>query len=223
MTEAEWQACGDPHRLFAFVRPKASGRKMRLFAVAACRRWICEFFPDERYRNAVDVAERFADGLAGEHERRGIHTAIRALSYRVDDPFADDGNNLCQVGIKIVGPEAQIAADRAIQGATETYLQWGASPAQLEARCEAVCDLFRDVFQPFETADIYPAWLRWHDGLVAKMAQSVYDERDFDRLPVLGDALEEAGCTHAKMLDHCRGSGPHARGCWLVDLLLGRA
>jgi hypothetical protein len=57
---------------------------------------------------------------------------------------------------------------------------------------------------------------------VAALAQGIYDERSFDRLPVLADALEEAGCTNADILNHCRSDGPHVRGCWVVDLLLGK-
>src|SRR5437762_722095 len=60
------------------------------------------------------------------------------------------------------------------------------------------------------------------DGIIPRLAQAVYEERAFERLPVLADALEEAGCTDAAILDHCRSPGPHARGCWVVDLLLGR-
>ncbi len=74
----------------------------------------------------------------------------------------------------------------------------------------------------FRPINLKPAWLTWNGGIIAKLAQSIYDERAFDRLPVLADALEEAGCTNADMLSHCRGPGPHVRGCWVVDLLLGK-
>ena len=69
---------------------------------------------------------------------------------------------------------------------------------------------------------IDPSWLAWNNGIVVKMAQAVYEERAFDRLPVLADALEEAGCADADLLSHLRGPGPHVRGCWAVDLLLGK-
>ncbi len=58
---------------------------------------------------------------------------------------------------------------------------------------------------------------------MAALARSIYDDRAFDRLPVLADALEDAGCTDAAILDHCRGPGPHVRGCWVVDLILGKS
>jgi hypothetical protein len=67
------------------------------------------------------------------------------------------------------------------------------------------------------------AALAWNDGCVVKLARGIYEEAAFDRLPVLGDALEEAGVTGQEVLGHCRGLGAaHVRGCWLVDLLTGR-
>jgi hypothetical protein len=74
-----------------------------------------------------------------------------------------------------------------------------------------------------------PAWLAWHSGAIPKLAQAVYEERelpsghlDAARLAVLADMLEEAGCTNADLLSHCRQPGEHVRGCWVVDLLSGR-
>lgn len=64
--------------------------------------------------------------------------------------------------------------------------------------------------------------LAWNDGTVPRMAQSIYEERAFDRMPILADALEEAGCDNEAILQHCRGGGPHVRGCWVLDLLLGK-
>ena len=81
----------------------------------------------------------------------------------------------------------------------------------------------RDIFNPFRTPpSVLPSWLAWNDGAVRKMAQVIYDDRAFDRLPILADALEDAGCDNADILAHCRGPGPHVRGCWVVDLLLGK-
>jgi hypothetical protein len=85
-------------------------------------------------------------------------------------------------------------------------------------------DLVRDVFgSPFAPASaVAPAWLTWNDGAVGKLARAIYDGRAFDRLPILADALEEAGCHDERILAHCRGPGPHVRGCWVIDRLLGR-
>jgi hypothetical protein len=88
----------------------------------------------------------------------------------------------------------------------------------------AQADFLRDLFgNPFRLPpNIDRAWLAWSDGTVVKLTRSIYDERAFDRLPVLADALEDAGCDNADILSHCRGPGPHVRGCWVVDLLLGK-
>ena len=88
----------------------------------------------------------------------------------------------------------------------------------------AQSNLLRDVFgNPFRPVAVEPAWLAWGGGTVRQLAQAIYDERAFERLPVLADALEEAGCTNADVLGHCRQPAEHVRGCWVVDLLLGRS
>ncbi len=78
------------------------------------------------------------------------------------------------------------------------------------------------MFTPFFKAQVEPAWLTWRNGLISTMARALYDERRFDEMPVLADALEDAGCTEAALLEHCRASKEHARGCWALDALLGR-
>jgi hypothetical protein len=83
--------------------------------------------------------------------------------------------------------------------------------------------LLEVVGNPFRTAGpVPPGWLQWQDGVLVKLAQSFYDESRFDGIAVLADALEEAGCTDADILDHCRNPGVHVRGCWPVDLLLAK-
>jgi hypothetical protein len=87
-----------------------------------------------------------------------------------------------------------------------------------------VC-LLRDAFgNPFRPAFVVqPDWLAWNDGIIRKLAQGIYEESAFDRMPVLADALEEAGCTDRSILDHCRGLGPHIRGCFVIDAILGKS
>lgn len=83
--------------------------------------------------------------------------------------------------------------------------------------------LFRDVFcNPLRPVSLKRTWLTWNDRTVVKLAQFVYEDRAFDKMGLLADALEDAGCTDADILTHCRGAGPHVRGCWVVDLLLGK-
>jgi hypothetical protein len=76
---------------------------------------------------------------------------------------------------------------------------------------------------PFRPTTVRPEWLSFAGGTIPGLARAIYEERAFDRLPVLADALEDAGCTDAAILEHCRGPGEHARGCWVIDLLLGKS
>ena len=85
---------------------------------------------------------------------------------------------------------------------------------------EVQCELLRDIFgNPFRPVAVDPEWLT---STVVALARGVYDDRAFDRLPILADALQDAGCEDADILAHCRGDGPHVRGCWVVDLMLGK-
>ncbi|MBL8798934.1 MAG: hypothetical protein JNM56_33930 [Planctomycetia bacterium] len=80
--------------------------------------------------------------------------------------------------------------------------------------------MLRDIFgNPFHPVTINPAW---RTLTVISLAQAIYDERAFDRLPILADALEDAGCDSADILNHCRQPGEHVRGCWCVDLILSK-
>jgi hypothetical protein len=121
--------------------------------------------------------------------------------------------------------------------ALDDYEEATANAAAAAAHDEAVCGknqskayrieraaqaiLLRDILgNPFGvviTPD--PTWLT---STVTSLAQAIYTDRAFDRLPILADALEDAGCTNQDILAHCRSNGEHARGCWVVDLLLGR-
>jgi hypothetical protein len=100
------------------------------------------------------------------------------------------------------------------------------------AREEGVVEaLLRDIFgNPFRPVSVSSAWLAWHDGLVVRLAEAAYEERhlpdgrlDNARLAVLADALEEADCTDGQILGHLRSGGDHHRGCWALDLLLGKS
>jgi hypothetical protein len=97
-------------------------------------------------------------------------------------------------------------------------------PEERAARRErrAQCDLLRDLFgNPFRPAAIEPSWLEWNDRCVTRLARAIYDERKYQEMKILADALEEAGCTNPDILTHCRQPGEHVRGCWVIDLLLG--
>jgi hypothetical protein len=82
--------------------------------------------------------------------------------------------------------------------------------------------LMREIWHPFQAPAVEPAWRSSNSGAAIQLAQGIYADRAFDRLPILADALEDGGCTNADILNHCRQPGEHVRGCWCVDLVLGR-
>jgi hypothetical protein len=226
MTEQEWLACSDPRSMLDFLVGKASRRKLRLFAVGCCRR-IWSLLTDERSRRAVDVAEGYTDGLISKELRDLASTDALNASNRATEVFgATDRKD--QIAWK-ANAAADAAADAAFQTVHEGPLGIASvARAAIDAvwDCDVIGDesaqamLVRDIFgNPFRPATINPAW---RTSNVTALAQSIYDDRAFDRLPILADALEDAGCDNADILNHCRQPGVHVRGCWVVDLLLNK-
>jgi hypothetical protein len=95
-----------------------------------------------------------------------------------------------------------------------------AREAALLAETTQQANLIRDIFgNPFQPVTLDQAWLT---SDVVTLAQGIYKDRAFDRMPILADALQDAGCDNENILNHCRSDGPHVRGCWVVDLVLGQ-
>jgi hypothetical protein len=175
-------------------------------------------------QKAVDVAELFANGNA----------SIRDLQDAADQTTSDwtAAYACAEAASPEGGVDAAIySADNAVHAAGEhaAFLvdaddDHPAFAAGRATEREAQATLLRCIMGPlpFRSVSINPAWLTWNDSTVVKLAQGIYDDRAFDRLPVLADALEDAGCHDADILGHCRHPGPHVRGCWVVDLLTGR-
>src|SRR5262249_6839552 len=94
----------------------------------------------------------------------------------------------------------------------------------LEGRAAEVCQLLHDIFgNPFGRPKVEADWLRWHDGIVPRLARVIYEEGRWGDMGVLQDALLDAGCDNEGMLSHAREPGiVHTRGCWLIDLLLNK-
>src|SRR5207249_2347833 len=108
----------------------------------------------------------------------------------------------------------------AMQAGTDQLAAWDTA---CDAGMQRQATLLQEVLgNPFRPAESNPAWLSWRGGLLRSMARQVYDSGDFRDLPVLADALEDAGCTDPDMLSHCRKGEGHVRGCWALDLLLGK-
>jgi hypothetical protein len=163
------------------------------------------------------VAERYADGLASDQdlasERRGVPFPDMYSEW-VLAPSAHDG---------AWQPVDWLTSARDLMKIDPDALRH--CPFPLDEVAQRAVLLLRDIFGslPFRPVNIAPDVLAWNDSTVVKLAQGIYDDRAFDRLLVLADALEEAGCHDADILGHCRQPGPHVGGCWLVDAILRKA
>jgi hypothetical protein len=219
MTEQKWLQAADTRPLLEYLRGRASQRKLRLFAVACCRR-VERLLGDKRPRRAVEVAERYADGEATTKERANAREAARAFA---NDPahYADPAWFPSSAAAHVCEHRAWSAA-----GNASWYAARYSGREDEDAERAAQADLLRDLFDslPFRLVTLDLSWLTWHGGLLVSMARQMYESRDFVDMPVLADALEEAGCSDQKILSHCRQQGQvHVRGCWVIDLLLGKA
>jgi hypothetical protein len=246
MTEAEWLACTNPQPMLEFLRRKASDRKVRLFAVACCRR-VWSSLEHEEFRDAVRKAELFADDLVDRDEMLQAYEKARAIFAKLhgkdngpgaaltasgfpsppksflqrvadalDDPWWEDefdkGDPLAPA-IVTARHAARAAAD--LQGERHVL----DAPATIAEHREQTV-LVRCLFgNPFRLRPVYAAGLT---RKVRALADTIYAERAFDRMPLLAAALEASGCTDADLIEHCRSGRDHARGCWVVDLLLGK-
>jgi hypothetical protein len=207
--------------MLEYLRGKASDRKLRLFACACCRR-MWNLLTDERSRKAVEAAEQFADG---EIEASTL-AAAHAAAWPVPTTSSDAAYYPGQAALCAAAPKPVLLvlgyANKAVALTQARHLS-GNWNKQLEQGWTASCDLLREMYgNPFGPVSLDPTMLTWNGGTVPKLAQVIYDDRRFSDLPILADALEEAGCDNAEILSHCRQPGPHVRGCWLVDLLLGK-
>lgn len=222
MTEAEWFACGEPHTLLRFLGTRASDRKLRLFAVACCRR-VWHLLTDQRSRQAVEVAKQYADGLVGRERLIVARDEARVARRRFLAPAEARASRAANAAQDVVRDTGRSAAWNCM-AETSRAISIGDTNHCDSAEMRQQAALFRSIFDnPFQTSTISTSWLVWHDGVVRTLAQVVYDERGFDHLPILADALEDAGCTDAAILDHLRSPGPHVRGCHVLDALLGKS
>jgi hypothetical protein len=212
--------------IVASIRAKSSPRKMRLF-VCACFRpfWsfvTCQeqFFPEwfralDRWVPAALLAsESYADGAISKKELRAA-----AQGGDTGSTYGKTGgpHNVAWYMCRSDAEEVLRTLASILAVCNEGKLSF-----PLRSTIQAIrIDLFHVKDETIQSLD--PEWLTWKHGTVPKLAQTIYDDRRFDLLPILADALQEAGCTNADILLHCHSPGPHVRGCWVVDLLLGKA
>jgi hypothetical protein len=223
MTEAEWLACTDPRPMLEFLRREgaAGERKWRLFGVACCRLWW------HRLANYewpwVEAAERYADGLGDRDALSRAEVEVSDSALQFVDISGQHYWTPLELVIAVTSPDARAAA-----AAVAGLVGWdGYDPAVLAEVVGAAPAVLRDLFgNPFRPVHLAPACLT---PTVLSLAQAAYDERimpegtlERARLAVLADALEEAGWTDAELLAHLRSPGPHVRGCFALDAVLGK-
>jgi hypothetical protein len=218
MTEAEWQAGSDPQPMLEVFLGSGRDRKLRLFACACVRR-VWPLVRDQRARLAVEVAERFADGQATWAELQVAYHAAWEATRR----FGGAHHPAEFAARDAAGFDAFAAARDAAREAVHAAQQaadWDAALAAQQDQCAILRDLMGNPFHPPPVLD--PLWGHWNGDTVLRLARAIYGARAFGNLPVLADALEEAGCPEPRLVAHCRQGGEHFPGCWALDALMDR-
>jgi len=249
MTEAEWLTCTDPTPMLEFLRGKASDRKLRLLGCACCHRIANILNLYEGTPRLLEAVEHFADGGVKPEEvesvyweRHSGHMGLKWHSPGSPQVMADEAVRALWPNLRIddlLTAARQAAGSEGVAQAFRTssekrsYRWWKRegklSPEEfrdshrnaLVAEQSAQATLLREIFgNPFRPVSADPAWLT---SDVVALARGIYDDRAFDRMPILADALQDAGCDNEDILSHCRDPQQvHVRGCWVVDLVLGK-
>jgi hypothetical protein len=192
-SRAAGSVCGEVENRLRLVRGRLSDRQFRLFA-CGCLRLFRQVTEIEANVRAIEATEQYADGLLPRCEMKKARKAAR-LPWLPSYQAFDEA----------------LGAVRAAALIATSAQQFGVS-RQLD-------DVAGHLGTP---VTLRPSWLSRNGGIVAVMARTIYTGRSFADMPVLADALEEAGCDNPLILDHCRRPGEHLRGCWVLDLLLGK-
>jgi hypothetical protein len=203
LTQRDWEESRDTRLLLFLVGPGVSPRRKHLYLAALSRRLL--YGDDSEGDEIAAIVERWAD----EPARPGEPERVRAFVER----WQDEQGGWLDLGL--------VDAARALAGVFEPGLR---TPLLLRESSEGKLHAtIREVFPgPFRAVIVLEGWLRANGGAVPQVARVIYEERRFADLPILADALEEAGCSDAHLLAHLRSPGPHLRGCWALDALLGR-
>jgi hypothetical protein len=223
----EWPEGMNLQPLFHSLYGRIGPRKQRLVGVAMCRR-IAHLLPDDACRAALDVAERYADREAKRPEIALAHEAAQSAWHRIGGVMFTAREDSPRYAVRALAmlthPTARHFADRVADGCAAAA--GCVEPAHYSRLHNAECveqkRLLLDILPPIPTPAGLKRWAGHESGLVARLALGIYQERAYDRLPILADALEEAGCSDQDILSHLHCAGPHVRGCWALDLLLGK-
>jgi hypothetical protein len=210
--------------MLRYVASGAGERKFRLFYISLCQPFR-HLMTNPRSLRSVEVGELYADGLVQEDRRiecfrpakAVVEEALQRLGAESEPPPGFVAAVLAQLACLPIPDDA----DTAVQAIDEFALLCRLTGVKSLEECRAsVVKIVRDIFgNPFRPVAFAPEW-RTADAL--SLAAGIYADRAFDRLPILADALMDAGCDSEEILAHCRSEGPHVRGCWVVDLVLGK-
>jgi hypothetical protein len=220
MTEVDWQDSTDLYLMLYHLTKHhlGRGRKMRLFAVACCRR-IWQRLTDERSRAAILAAERYADGDCDELERSAAHRAAKTALLE-SEPGAHGDTAWALRG--------ELVALSVAEDISAYLLMWlfnenaqRRNPTGVAGEKQAQAAILRDLVGPLRFRELKFA-RKWRSKAVIEIATAIYAKGAYDCLPELAIALRESGCDHSDVLEHCAGTGPHVRGCWVLDLLLAK-
>jgi hypothetical protein len=223
-----WDKCTDLRNLVRVLSSahgsgKISNRKLWLCACAAGR--LCKRRWQGKVGRVVDVLERFADGAASESEL--LVARNTNLGFAADPPFgAEEGpfwadpNGLMTRMIDAAHDDlTRVHCEEECIGAADPQ---GSERISATAQAELIAVVRDVVGNPFRPVRFEASWLLWSNGTVPKIGQAIYEERAFEWLPILADALLDAGCNNEHIIAHCRLLGTHVRGCWVVDLVLNK-
>lgn len=250
MTEHDWLTSADPNALCDFARSEKvpvrtrwsgyaqaprfaiSDRKWRLIDLACLAR-VTPHLSIPAIGDIVRLVEQFVEG---ELDITALVRHFTVLSEQVASHLmrpswllaglANRGN-LTQIisdwhgGRGLFDLAAAARGNAAAAAAAAEAQQAHEQAVAAEKACQA--DLVREVLgNIFHTERIDPIWLRADRGLAERLAREAYEARRYDDLPILADALEDAGCSSTALLSHLRSGGPHVLGCWAIDRLLGK-
>jgi hypothetical protein len=232
MTEKEWLAGTDPERMLKYLQSRRLNgyrngrRRLRLVGCACARR--AEPYLTKRGWRWVDLGEQIADDLLKFAERKRVEAELTGtMDGQRPDHWADGAAHFTTASTIMFAVRA--AAQGAAQAfGTAAWLQsrdevagGEAERAEREVQAKLVRDIFPNPFRPlpFHPTSFSP---EWRTSTAVALARQMYESRDFGAMPILADALQDAGCDNDEVLSHCRGPGPHVRGCWVVDLVLGK-
>ncbi|HJZ55783.1 MAG TPA: hypothetical protein VKE74_12520 [Gemmataceae bacterium] len=222
-----WLERAAPSELGVFLGTVASPRKSGLFMRHLCR-CFPQVFTDPRSLAGLDAADRYE---AGEIDNGALNAALVDASIAANE--AQDAWSVRRDDVQAAATAR--ATDLVRQILRNGHYRSALADLRFAVLCRAggrnpprknpIAPVMRPLFFEFfgdieRTVALDPAWLT---STVVQLAEGIYADRAFDRLPILADALQDAGCENPEILAHCRGPSPHARGCWVVDLLLGKS